>query len=98
MSSRRLVLTAIVSAGVGVAVFFLVPKPLPELQRQELLSEALAGDVHEVTVVDNQVITGVSSSRGPFRVVLRRGDTSLVDELVAKGVKVKFETTPPGLI
>ena len=98
MSSRRLVLTAIVSAAIGVAVVFLVPKPWPELSRQELLSEAQAGDVRSVIVKDNEVITGVSSSRGPFRVVLPRGDTSLVDELRARGVKVTFEETSPGLI
>jgi len=31
-------------------------------------------------------------------VVLRRGDNSLINELSALGVEVKFETTPLGLI
>lgn len=97
MSSRRLFITAILSAGVGVVVVFLVPKPLPVLSRQELLSEVQAGNVHEV-VVDDDVLTGVSSARGSFRVVLSHGDTSLIDELRARGVTVKFEEWSPGLI
>jgi|SRR5579863_7386596 len=98
MSSRRLILTAVFSAGVGVVAAFLVPKPLPELSRQELLSEVQAGNVHEVVVVDDDVLTGVSSSRGAFRVVLSHGDSSLIEELRDRGVTVKFEEWSPGLI
>jgi len=54
--------------------------------------------VHRVVVVDGQVITAVSARRGPFRVVLRRGHNSLINGLSVLGVKVKFETTPLGLI
>jgi hypothetical protein len=82
----------------GVAAFLLVPKPLPELSAQELIAEARSGYVHEVVVIDQEVITGVSTRRGAFRVVLPRGDTSLIDELSAMGVEVTFEKEPLGLI
>ena len=98
VSRRRLVILLILSVAAGVTAFFLVPKPLPELSRQELIAEVKAGYVHQVVVVDQEVITGVSTKRGPFRAPLRRGDTSLIDELSAMGVEVKFETTPLGLI
>jgi hypothetical protein len=54
--------------------------------------------VHRVVVVDGEVITSVSARRGRFRVVLRRGHNSLINELSELGVEVKFETTPLGLI
>ena len=98
MTSRRRNLAILISAAAGVAAFLLVPKPLPELSREELIAEVQSGFVHEVVVVDREVIRGVSTRRGPFRVVLRRGDNSLIDELSAMGVRVKFETTPLGLI
>ena len=97
ISSRRLVISAVIAAAVGVATAFLVPKPLPELTREELLAEVRAGNVHEV-LVDDDVVTGVSSSRGRFRVVMPRGDKSLLSELRALGVEVKFEEWSPSLI
>jgi hypothetical protein len=97
MKSRRRILLLVLSIIVGVVTFFLVPKPLPELTRQELIAEVRSGFVHEVVVSDREVIIGVSTRRGAFRVDLR-GDNSLVDELSAMGVEVKFETTPLGLI
>lgn len=97
ISSRRLVISAVIAAAVGVAAVFLVPKPLPELSREELLAEVRAGNVHEA-VVDQDVITGVSSTRGPFRVEMPRGDKTLLGELRARGVEVKFEEWSPSLI
>jgi hypothetical protein len=94
----RRVILLIVSLAAGIAAFLLVPKPLPELSRQELIAEVQAGYVHEVVVVDKEVITGVSTRRGSFRVNLRRGDDSLIKELSAMGVNVKYETSPIGLI
>lgn len=88
-------LAASVVAGVTAAYF--VPKPSPEMSRQELIAEVQAGYVRQVTVVDKAVVTGVSSRRGSFRVGLRRGD-SLIEELSDMGVEVKYETTPLGLI
>ena len=98
VSRKRLIVVLILSVSAGLATVFLVPKPLPELSRQELIAEVQSGFVHEVVVVDQEVITGVSTKRGSFRVPLRRGDRSLIDELSAMGVEVKFETTPLGLI
>jgi hypothetical protein len=98
MISRRRIILIGLSVTAGVVAFFLVPKPLPELSRLELIAEVKAGNVHEVVVVDREVITGVSASRGAFRVVLRRGDNSLIDLLSSMGIEVRFEKTAPGLI
>ena len=97
MASRRTVVF-ILSAGAGLATVFFLPKPLPELSRQELIAEVQAGNVREVVIVDGDMARAVSTRRGPFRVVLPRGDRSLIDELSKLGVEVKFETTPLGLI
>jgi hypothetical protein len=98
VSSRRLILVTILSVAAGAGAFLLVPKPLPEWSRQELIDEVRAGYVHEVVVVDGDTVEAVSARQGKFRVDLRRTDKSLIDELSAMGVDVKFETTPPGLI
>src|SRR5215831_8486315 len=95
---RRRAWLIILSAIAGGVAFFLVPKPLPELSRQELIAEVRSGYVQEVVIVDGEVLTAVSKRRGAFRVDLRRGGKSVLDELRAMGVEVKFETTPPGLI
>jgi hypothetical protein len=52
MPSRRLVFLLILSATAGLVAFFLVPKPLPELSRQDLIAEIHSGYVHEVVIVD----------------------------------------------
>jgi hypothetical protein len=98
MASRRLFIIVPLAVAAGVGAFLFIPKPLPELSRQELIAEVQSGFVHQVVVVDNEVVTGVSSRRGAFRVVLRRGDTSLIDELSAMGVEVRYEKEPLGLI
>jgi hypothetical protein len=97
-SRKRFVVSFILAVIAGVAAFILVPKPLPEMSRQELIAEAQSGSVHEVIVVDGEVITGESTKRGRFRVPLRKGDKTLIDELSALGVEVKYETSPVGLI
>jgi hypothetical protein len=93
MPSRKLFFLLILSAIAGVVAFFLVPKPLPELTRQELIAEVRSGYVHEVVIVDGEVLTAASTRRGRFRVVLRRGDNGLIEELSAMRIEVKFETT-----
>ena len=98
MTSRRLFILVPLSIAAGFAAFHFVPKPLPELSPQELIAEVRFGYVHEVVVIDQEVLTGVSTRRGAFRVVLPRGDTSLIDELSALGVEVRFEKEPLGLI
>ena len=98
VSRRRIFVSLILSVAAGVAAFFLVPKPLPELSREELIAEVRSGYVHEVVVVDKEVVTGVSARRGAFRVVPRGDVNNLIDELSKMGVEVKSETTPLGLI
>lgn len=84
----------IVSVAVGVIAALLVPKPLPEISRDELMEEVRSGNVHSVAIVDKEVLTAVSARRGPFRVDLRKAGKTLIEELSALGVEVKYETTP----
>ena len=98
MASRRLFVIVPLAVAAGVGAFLFIPKPLPELSRQELIAEVQSGYVHQVVVIDNEVVTGVSTRRGAFRVVLRRGDISLIDQLSAMGVEVRYEKEPLGLI
>ena len=98
MSTRRLVITGILSAGIGVLAFFMVPKPLPELWRQELMAEVQSGNVREVVIIDKEVLTAVSSTRGKFRVLQKPGDDSLIEELTGRGVGISYETSAHGLI
>jgi hypothetical protein len=89
----RVVVSGVVAVIVALATVHYMPKPLPEVSRKELIKEVQAGQVHEVIVVDGEVLTGESSQRGPFRVVLRKND-DLVEELMAMDVDVKFEKEP----
>jgi hypothetical protein len=98
MPSRRLLVIVPLSIAAGVAAFLFVPKPLPELSPQELIADVRSGYVHQVVVVDGEVLTGVSTRRGAFRVVLPRGGAGLIEELSAMGVEVRFEKEPLGLI
>jgi hypothetical protein len=75
-----------------------VPKPLPELSRQEFLAEVRAGHVHKVVIEDQEVITAVSSTRGEFRTGFKAGDNDLLAELRARGIEVVSEKSTPGLI
>jgi hypothetical protein len=97
MSSRRFIVL-VLSITAGLVAYSLVPEPLPEWSAQDLIAEARAGYVRQVVVVDREIIRAVSTRRGAFRVVLPTGDKSLIEELSAMGVEVKFETTPLGLI
>src|SRR5258708_34895719 len=58
---------ALLAVAAGVAAFFLVPKPLPELSRTEFLTEVRSGRVPKIAIIDNQVITGVSTAGGEVR-------------------------------
>jgi hypothetical protein len=88
----------VLALAAGIVAYFLVPPPLPEASRQELLEEVRAGTVGSVTVVDGAIIRAESARRGEFRVVLPPDDDSLIEELTALGVKIEYETTPLGLI
>ena len=98
ISRKRVVIALTLAVIAGVAAFILTPKPWPEMSRKDLLAEARSGFVREVVVTDGEVITGESTKRGRFRVPLQRDDKSLIDELSALGVMVKYETEPLGLI
>jgi hypothetical protein len=97
MTSRRLAILVVLSVAAGVAAFFLVPKPLPALSQEELIAEVKSGNVHEVVIIDGEVLIATSSNRGEFRVVLRRSDHSLIDKLSSMGVQVKYESSSLGV-
>ena len=94
-SRKRIIVSAIVAVAVGVAVPFFLPKPLLEFSPEELVDEVHRGYVHEV-VIDDDVLTGYSARRGPFRVNLKRGDTSLLQQLTAAGIELKHEPSSVG--
>lgn len=95
----KLLVITLLALTAGVMAFFLVPEPLPELSRDEFLTEVRDGHVRKVEIEDSEVILGVSSVRGPFRSVYRRGeDAGLADELHALGVETVFTKSSLGLI
>jgi len=97
---RRLYLIALLifSVVVGWVAFRLVPPPLPELSRQQFLAEVRAGHVSRVTITDKELITGESSTRGPFRTAMKPEETPLLEELRSLGVEIVFERSTLGLI
>jgi hypothetical protein len=95
----RLGVVVLLAAIAGWTGFHFIPEPLPELSREEFLAEVQAGHVRKVIIEDQEVITGSSSTRGPFRTAFKKAeDANLVAELRALGVEVVFETSTPGLI
>ena len=82
-----------------IAAWFTFRHIPPELSRPEFMAEVRAGHVHKVIIEDEEVITGESSTRGPFRTAFKKAeDAKLVTELRALGVEVIFEKSPEGLI
>lgn len=101
MSSRALrrLLVLVAALIVGAATAYLVPRPLPELTRAEFLEEVHAGHVRSIVIEDQEVITGVSSTRGAFHTGFRKAeDKGLPVALRALGVEIRFEKSPLGLI
>jgi hypothetical protein len=97
--SPRAALALVAAAIAGVTAFYLVPKPLPELSRAEFIDEVRAGHVHSVVIEDQELITGVSSTRGRFRTgFCKAEDGRLPAELHTFGVEIRFEKWRPGLI
>ena len=83
---------------VGVAAFYLMPVPLPEITRTEFMAEVRAGHVHKVEIHDQEVIIGESSTRGEFRTEFDRNkDVKLPAEPRALGIEVLFSKLPPGI-
>ena len=94
---KRLFAT-VLAVTAGVTAFWLVPEPLPELTRAELMAEIRAGHVRSIEIQDQDVIIAESSTRGQFRSGFdRHEDASLVAELRALGVEVWFSKSGPGL-
>ena len=94
----RYVLAFVAALIVGVTVFCLVPKPLPELTRAEFMSEVSAGHVRRVEIEDQEVIIAESSTRGGFRTDFDRyKDVNLPAELRSRGIEVLFSRSPPGI-
>jgi len=97
-SPARWIVALVVGAFAAFLTYRHVSK-VPELSRTEFLLEVVQGHVHSVTVEDEEVIVGESSTRGAFRTSYRKAeDSDLADELRARGVQVVFEKSTPGLI
>jgi hypothetical protein len=94
----RIAIAAVVAVAVGVFTFLHVPKPWPELSRTEFMEEVRLGHVQKITIRDEEVITGVSATRGEFRTPYKRDDKELLAELRSLGVEIVFEESAPGLI
>jgi hypothetical protein len=95
---RRL-LALVAAILVGAAAGYFMPKPLPELTRAEFMDEVQAGHVRRIVIEDQEMITGVSSTRGAFRTGFRKAeDKGLPAALRALGVEIRFATSPLGLI
>ena len=87
----RFITPALIAVIIGYIAFRSVPKPLPELSREELLTEVRSGHVREVHIKDHDTISAFSSTRGAFRTVLKPDDKDLVDQLRSQGVDIVFE-------
>lgn len=84
-------LAVVLSAIAGWVAFHHVPKPLPELSRSEFIAEVRQGHVAKVIIEDQEIITGVSSTRGSFRTPFHKTeDGGLARQLRALGVEVMF--------
>jgi hypothetical protein len=89
---RPLLLLVAVSAGwiAFIAARNLERRLPPVISRTEFLSEVVQGHVAEVLITDRDLISGTSSTRGAFRVMVPVDD-DLVKALRSRGVKVEFE-------
>jgi hypothetical protein len=94
--SAHLAVLLSIAIGAGVlaslATNRLLQRRPQEISRTEFLSEVEQQHVAKVVITDGALITGTSSTRGPFRVRMPV-DGVVVNELRSRGVVLEFETT-----
>ena len=61
MTSRRRIITVVLSVAAGLIAILLIPKPLPELSWEELVAEVQAGHVRQVVIVDGEMVRAESN-------------------------------------
>jgi len=95
---RRVRLAAVLAIAIavgGVAAVatlrFMAGLP-PVISRAEFLSEVDQQHVSKVVITDRDLISGTSSTRGPFR-VQTPVDDAMVEELRSRGLVVEFEAS-----
>jgi hypothetical protein len=95
-SRTRLAISALIALCAGLATAYAVwryEQGLPPfISPAEFSSEMDQGHVSKVVVTDRELISGTSSTHGPFRVRMRV-DEETVKHLRARGLIVEFETS-----
>jgi hypothetical protein len=96
--SRRGLVEIALALMAGIAAYWFMPEPLPELTRAEFFEEVHAGHVSKIEIEDQEVILSESTSRGPFRTGFDKArDKALPDQMRALGVEVWYSKSPPGI-
>ena len=98
MARARVLIAALVAVVVGLLVYRIVPRPLAELTRAEFLSEVRNGHVRRIQIDADHIITGTSTTLGPFRVMSPANEPELLAELRARGIEITYEKSALGLI
>lgn len=75
-----------------LATFRLLDRLPPVLSRTDFFSEVDQQHVNRVVIRDRELISGISSTRGAFRVRMPVDD-AMVEELRSRGLVVEFETS-----
>jgi hypothetical protein len=80
----------------GFIAFRLVPPPLPELSRTELMTEIRAGRLNQIEIEDDDIILGESAKYGRFRSPFDpKRDAGLPEALRSLGVVILYSRSPP---
>lgn len=88
-----MLLAALVAIVAGALAAHFVPKPWPEISRQEFLIEVRSGHVNEVEIHDGDLILAVSTTRGRLRTALEPNDQELTAELQSRGVRILYSSS-----